>query len=129
MVIARRLRSINSRAPFHLVEIEFQNALLAEDHLGHRDKGELGALAKNGAAGSEEQIFYQLLRKGGPSAYAPAFHIVSSSDLHRVPIESMVLVEAHVFRGDDRMLEIARDLAERNEFVSFVIRLVVNPGL
>jgi hypothetical protein len=129
VVIARRLRSINSRAPFDLVEIEFQNALLAEDQFGHRDKGELGALAKNGAAGSEEQIFYQLLRKGGPSANAAAFHIAFSSDLHRVPIESMVLVEAHVFRGDDRMLEIARDLAQQNEFVSFVIRPVVNPCL
>ena len=70
-----------------------------------------------------------MLRKGGPSANAAAFHIVFSSDLHRVPIESMVLVEAHIFRGDDRMLEITRNLAERNEFVSFVIRLVLNPCL
>ena len=129
MVIARRLRSINSRAPFNLVEIEFQNALLAEDQFGHRDKRELGTLAEEGAAGSEEQIFYQLLRKGGPSSNAPAFHIVFSRDLHRVPIESMVLVKARVFRGDHRMLEIARDLAQRNEFVSFVIRLVMNPCL
>ena len=41
----------------------------------------------------------------------------------------MVLVEAQVFRGDDRMLETGRDLAQRNEFVSFVIRRVVSPGL
>jgi len=46
-----------------------------------------------------------------------------------VPIESMVLVEARVFRGDDSMLEIGRDLAQRNEFVSFLIRRVVNPSL
>ena len=78
---------------------------------------------------SEEQIFYQLLRNGGPSANAAAFHIVFGSDLHRVPIESMMLIEARVFRGDDGMLEIGRDLAQRNEFVSFVIRRVVNPGL
>jgi len=39
-----------------------------------------------------------------------------------------MLVEAGVFRGDDGMLEIGRDLAERNEFVSLVIRRVVNPG-
>jgi len=37
----------------------------------------------------------------------------------------MVLVEARVFRGDDSMLEIGRDLAQRNEFV----RRVVNPSL
>jgi hypothetical protein len=46
-----------------------------------------------------------------------------------VPIEAMVLVEARVLRGDDSVLEIGRDLAERNEFVAFVIRRVVNPGL
>jgi len=40
-----------------------------------------------------------------------------------------VLVEARVFRGDDSMLEIGWDLAQRNEFVSLVIGRVVNPGL
>jgi len=40
-----------------------------------------------------------------------------------------MLVEASVFRGDDSMLEIRRDLAQRNEFVSFVIGPVVNPSL
>ena len=64
-----------------------------------------------------------------PRTNSATVHIVFSSDLHRVPIESMMLVEARVFRGDDRMLEIGRDLAQRNEFVSFVIRRVVNPGL
>ena len=41
----------------------------------------------------------------------------------------MMLVEARVFRSDDGVLEIERDLAQRNEFVPFVIRRVVNPGL
>ena len=106
VVTARRFRTINTRAPFDDVEVKFQNALLAEDQFGHRDKGEFGALAEDGAAGSEEQIFYQLLRKGGPTADAATFHIVFSSEFDRVPIESVMLVEAPVFRGDDRMLEI-----------------------
>jgi hypothetical protein len=41
----------------------------------------------------------------------------------------MVLVEVRVLCGDYSVLEIGRDLAERNEFVVFVIRSVVNPGL
>ena len=41
----------------------------------------------------------------------------------------MVLVEVRVFRGDYGVLEIRRDLAERNEFVAFAIRRAVNPGL
>jgi hypothetical protein len=34
-----------------------------------------------------------------------------------------------VLCGDYSVLEIGRDLAERNEFVAFAIRRVVNPGL
>jgi hypothetical protein len=41
----------------------------------------------------------------------------------------MMLVEARVFRGDDSMLKIGRNLAQRNEFVSLVIGRVVNPCL
>jgi hypothetical protein len=41
----------------------------------------------------------------------------------------MVLVEVRVLGGDYTVLEIGRDLAERNEFVAFAIRRVVNPGL
>ena len=129
VITTRRLRTINTRAPFDDVDVELQNALLAEDQFGNRDKRELGALAEDRASRSEEQVFYELLRKGGPSANAAAFHVVFSGDLDRVPIESMMLVEARVFRGDDGMLEIGRDLAQRNEFVSFMIRRVVNPGL
>ena len=60
---------------------------------------------------------------------AIAFQIVFGGDLDLVPIESVVLVEARVLRGDYSVLEIGRDLAERNEFVALVIRPVVNPGL
>jgi hypothetical protein len=70
-----------------------------------------------------------LLRNGGSSATATAFQIVFGSDLDLVPIEPIVLVEARVLRGDYSVLEIGRDLAERNEFVAFVIRRVLNPCL
>jgi hypothetical protein len=70
-----------------------------------------------------------LLRNGRSSTCAFAFQIVFGSDLDLVPIESMVLIEARVLSGDYSVLEIGRDLAERNEFVAFMIRHVVNPGL
>jgi len=41
----------------------------------------------------------------------------------------MVLVEASVLSGDDSMLEIGGDLAERKECVAFAIGRVVYPGL
>ena len=86
-------------------------------------------LAQDGAIGSEEQVLYQLLRNGGSSANVAALEAVFGGDSDLLPIESMMLVEARVFRGDDGMLEMERDLAERNEFVSFVIGRAVNPGL
>ena len=70
------------------------------------DKCELRALAEDGAAGSEEQVFYELLRKGGPTPHAAALYILFSCNFHRVPIKSIMLVEARVFRGDDSMLQI-----------------------
>jgi hypothetical protein len=88
-----------------------------------------GRLYTGGYQPKEEEIFYELLRNGGSSAGAIAFQIVFGGDLDLVPIESMVLVEAHIFRGDDRVLEIGRDLIDRNGFVAVVIGRVVNPGL
>ena len=84
---------------------------------------------KDRAARSEEQVLYELLRNGRSSASAIAFQIFVGSDLDLVPIESMVLVEARILCGDYSVLEIDRDLAERNEFVPFSRRRVVNPGL
>ena len=129
VVTTCRLCTINTRAPFDHVEVDLQNALFAEDEFGHRYQCDLCALAEDRAARSEEQVFYELLRNGGSSASAIAFQIVLGSDLDLVPIESMVLVEVRVLCGDYSVLEIGRDLAERNEFVAFAIRRVVNPGL
>jgi hypothetical protein len=46
-----------------------------------------------------------------------------------MPVESMVLVKVCVLCGDYGVLEIGRDFSEWNEFVAFVIRPLVNPGL
>ena len=63
------------------------------------------------------------------SRRAIAFQIVFRSDLDLLPIEAVVLVEVRVLCGDYGVLEIGRDLAERNEPVAFAIGRVVNPGL
>ena len=129
VVAARPFRAINPRAPFDDIEVELQNALLTEDEFGHRNKRELGALAEDGAAGSEEQVLNELLRQSGASTKAATLQIVFSGDFRGLPIESTVLVEARILRGDHGVLEIGRNLAQWNELVSFVIGLVANPGL
>jgi hypothetical protein len=40
-----------------------------------------------------------------------------------------VLIEARILCGNYCVLEIGRDLAERNEFVAFMIRSAMNPDL
>src|SRR5262249_27768933 len=106
VVITTCLRSINTGAPFDHVEVYLQNAFFPEDQFGHRYEACLCALAEGRAARSEEQVFYDLLRNGRSSASAIAFQILFSSDLDLVPIESMVLIEARVLRGDYSVLEI-----------------------
>src|ERR1700683_2624180 len=54
VVTSRRLCTINSRAPFDHVEVYLQNALFAEDELGHRYECGLCALAEDRATGTEE---------------------------------------------------------------------------
>jgi hypothetical protein len=117
VITTRRLCTINTRAPFDDVEVYLQNALFAEDEFGHRYHCGLCALAEDRAARSEQEVLYELLRNGGSSASAIAFQTVFGSDLELVPIESMVLVEARVLCGDYSVLEIGRNLVERNEFV------------
>jgi len=124
---AGRFSAINAGTPFDQVEVELENALLAEHEFGHRDERGLSSLAQEGAAGSEEEVFNQLLRKRGASARASAFHVFLGGEFNRLPIESMVLVEARVFRGDHSMLQMGRDLAEGNEVAAFAIRRAVNP--
>src|ERR1700734_1349055 len=124
-----RVRTINPRSPFDYIEVNLQNALLAKKEFSHRHQCELHAFAEERAAGSEEQIFHQLLCNGRGSAGAAALPILVGSNLDLVPIEAMVLVEAPVFRGDDSVLKIGRDLTERNEFVAFTVRCLVNPSL
>jgi hypothetical protein len=125
----RRLCPVNAWPPFDDIEVELQNAPFAKDKFGHRYQCGLRTLAQDRAARSEEQVLYQLLCKGGASAKAAASHIVFSSKLNRMPVETMVLVEARILCGDDSVLEIRRYLTEGYEFVSFVIRHGLIPAL
>ena len=74
-------------------------------------------------------LLYELLGDGRGSTFAAAFPIVGGSDLDLVPIEAMVLIEARIFRCNDRVLKVGRDLIERNKFVALAIGRLVNPGL
>jgi len=129
VVLGGRLRAINAGAPFHNIQIELENALLAEDEFGYGDECGLRGFTNERSAGAEEEVFDQLLGDRGAAADAAAFHVFIGSEFHGLPIEAMVLVEARVFSGDNGVLEVGRDLAEGDELVVLVVGLAVNEGL
>ena len=126
---ARGIRTINPGPPLDHVEVELQNAPLAEDEFGHRHQRGFYALADDGAAGSEKQVLDQLLCEGRGSARALAFHVFLGGDFNLMPIKAMMQVEARILGGDDSVLEIGRNLIEGNELVTLLVWLAARPGL
>ena len=77
VIARRRLRAVDARAPFDFIQVYLQNAALPESQFRHRYQCGLHAFAEEGASGSEEQIFYKLLRdRGSPARAARAFRVV-----------------------------------------------------
>src|SRR5580658_1549260 len=124
---ACRLRAVDAGTPFDDIQVELEDALLAQDKLGNRHKRELGAFAEKGAARAEEDVLDKLLRDGGSAAKTAAFFIFFGGNLDLIPIETMVLVKTRIFCSDDGVLEVRRDLAQRNECVPLVIGLRLEP--
>src|SRR5215470_11632309 len=88
----------------------------------------LGTLAEDRTTCSEK-VFTRCCVMVEAPRVRPPFKFIFGSDLDVMPIEPMVLVEPRGLRCDYSVLEDGRDLAERNEFVAFVIGSMVNPGL
>jgi hypothetical protein len=133
VVAAGGFGSVDAGAPLDDVEVELEDALLAEDELGDGDEGGFGAFAEEGAAGAEEEILDELLVDGGAPAETVLGIVVVEvpfgSDLHGLPVEAVVLVEAGVFGGDDGVLEVGGDAVEGNEVVGGGVGLGGKPGL
>jgi len=57
VVAAGGFGAVDAGTPLDHVEVELENALLAEDEFGDGDEGGFGAFAEEGAAGAEEEVF------------------------------------------------------------------------
>ncbi len=112
-----------SGAPLDYVEIELEDAALAEYNLSDGDEGGFRAFAKEGAAGAKEQILDELLVNGGGSAEAVSLPVFIDCKLDLLPVKTVVLVETGVLGGDNGMLQIGRDLGERYEVVAGAVGL------
>jgi len=127
--VTRRVGAINPWPPLDHVQVQLENATFSEDQFGDRHQREFRSFAQNRAAGPEKQILHELLRERGSTANAIAFDVFFRGDLDLVPIEPVMLVKACILGGDDGVLQVGRDLAERNEFVTLLVGDIVEPGL
>src|ERR1039457_637137 len=106
----RRFRSVNARAPFDHIQIQFQDALLGQDAFRERRQRELHGFAQHAAAGGEEQVLDQLLCNGGTAAaQPPIFHVLVHHLLHLLPIDAVVLEETAILGPNDGVLQVARN--------------------
>ena len=123
-------------APFHVVEVDLEDALFAQDCLQRQRQQQFLRLAQHGALARQEQVLRQLLRDGGATddfghhrllrrllVGRPAFHpicrllVAAPGFLHRGPIHAAVVHKTGVFAGDDGALQVVRDAVTVHPFL------------
>ena len=108
-------------APFHIVEVDLKNALLAQHQLQQLRQHQLLALAQKVALARQQQVLGQLLGDGGAAIDLGGLAVVSGGSglgfgialpglLNSIPFHAMMLHEAGVFGSNHRTLEVAGDL-------------------
>src|SRR5215813_6871802 len=122
MILRRGFSAVHAGSPFNDVQIELENAPLAEDAFGERHERILDSLAHEGMTCGEEQVLDQLLRDRGSAAQASSVLLLFfDSVANLLPIEAMMLVKAAVFGGNHGVLKIGRDAVERNKRVALAV--------
>ncbi len=117
--------AVDAVAPFHAVEVNLQNAALAQNAFEHEGDDQLLAFAQIVALGREKQVFGELLGDGGAaddsSAALEAATVVAIPGVSNgVPVHAVVGEKGCIFRGDHGAFEVRAD--------GVVRRPVVLPG-
>ncbi|MNM96721.1 hypothetical protein D3C81_1092080 [compost metagenome] len=98
-------------APLHRIQVNLKDPLLVEPELEHPRDGQLLALAQVVLLGRQEQVLGQLLGDGRPAAHdAPALLVALPGGQHRVEVVAGMIDEIRVLAGDDRALQVPRDV-------------------
>ena len=114
-IIARRgFGAVNAIAPFHNVEIQFENARFGKIVFEAARENQLANFAQQRFAFMQKRIARQLHRQRARAAHVTAFFPVDPKRFfHRFIVDAVVLIKHVVFADDNGLLQIGRDAFER----------------
>ena len=103
MVAGAGADAVDAGSQFDDIEIEFENARLAQEFFHAAGEDDLAQLAQHRLLPGEEEVFGQLLGDGrGPPGEALLLQIVAQRFAHRLHVDPLMAVEAGILGDDDR---------------------------
>jgi len=98
-----------------VVEVDLQDLVLLHPHVEQHGQDHLGDLAAPGALLGEEARLDDLLVDGGAAlGDAAGTYVGEESASHADRIDAEVMVEAHIFRGQEGVADVARQRLQRH---------------
>ena len=115
---SRRLNAERAAAHIGAIQIELQNLALGQAELQPHGEKRLAHLAIKGAFIVEKQILGQLLRDGGAALDDAGGARIDAERAGRADgVDAPMLVEAAIFRRQDGLHDVIRQLLQRNRIV------------
>ena len=114
-MLGHGLDAVDAGAQIHPVQVQLENLLFGELRLDHHRDRRFLHLSSVGAHVRQEQRARELLRQRA-AALEPAAgaYIADHGTSETDRVDARVVVEAAVFDGDDGVLQVGRDLVERD---------------
>jgi hypothetical protein len=122
------LRAKNTFAPFHVVEVNLQNTLLAQKSFQRKRDDQFLPFAQKISFSTEKQIFCQLLGDGGAANHfrrfafgrctCLRFFIALPSFLDGLPLHTVMAGKHIVFRCNDRTAQRGVDSVLRHPLLT-----------
>jgi hypothetical protein len=114
MVSGRRLDAVDARPPLDVVDVELEDALLAEDDFGRNGERQVVELSHRVPAGAAEEVLYQLLRDRRRAARYLTIEDLRARSAHLLEVEAPVFPEAAVLGSEDGVRDVARESLVRD---------------
>src|SRR5262249_28145186 len=104
------------------IEIELENFILAQRLFHARRNDHLADLALVGEIFPDQEVFHDLLGDGrAPLGPARLSEIADKRTDQTALVHTLVLVESFVFRGDESVAHVVRDIGEHHPYPSLVL--------
>ena len=129
ILLRRRRHPVGVLAEEDLVEIEFQDLILAQRRFETRRQDDLLDLALTRAVARQEEVLHHLLGDGRCPAQSLALCRIVDRDRDAARVEAAMLIEVLVLGTDEGILDRVRDLVDRCEDAAFAGEFVHHDAL